>query len=253
MLLPAFDAMVLYAGGTGQGRRATPESFWVRVDKNGPVPASRPELGQCWNWLGQISKSGYGSTVRWCGTYVAPHRLAYSLEHGAIEKDRILRQMCGNRICCRPSHIEYRAIRMADCHPDRKHAANGLCDQCYDEHRRHSDPERHRKRVRAHRVGWVLKNPRLAKDRNLRASFGISIEQYETIVEAQGNMCAICRTMFGGSVKPFVDHNHDTSVVRGVLCQNCNFLLGHAHENLAVLEAAAVYLRKFSTEEVPNG
>src|SRR5438477_8325240 len=24
------------------------ETFWKRVDKNGPVPAHRPELGPCW-------------------------------------------------------------------------------------------------------------------------------------------------------------------------------------------------------------
>jgi hypothetical protein len=26
------------------------ERFWEKVDKNGPVPAHRPELGPCWVW-----------------------------------------------------------------------------------------------------------------------------------------------------------------------------------------------------------
>jgi hypothetical protein len=35
--------------------------FWSKVDKNGPVPPHRPELGQCWVWTGSVQPRGYGT------------------------------------------------------------------------------------------------------------------------------------------------------------------------------------------------
>ena len=36
------------------------DRFWAKVDKNGPVPAHRPELGPCWIWTAARFKRGYG-------------------------------------------------------------------------------------------------------------------------------------------------------------------------------------------------
>jgi hypothetical protein len=40
-----------------------------------------------------------------------------------------------------------------------------------------------------------------------------------------------------------VDHCHSTGKVRGVLCNPCNTTLGHAKDNIAILEAAIEYLK----------
>lgn len=40
-----------------------------------------------------------------------------------------------------------------------------------------------------------------------------------------------------------VDHNHVTGRFRGVLCRQCNLLLGMAREDCSILERAAEYLR----------
>lgn len=76
---------------------------------------------------------------------------------------------------------------------------------------------------------------------HLKKTYGITIEQYELILEAQGGKCAICRG--GTSKKHFaVDHNHKTGEVRGLLCARCNSGLAKfmdKHENVV---AAATYL-----------
>lgn len=34
--------------------------FWSKVDKDGPIPAHKPELGQCWVWTASKNNAGYG-------------------------------------------------------------------------------------------------------------------------------------------------------------------------------------------------
>jgi hypothetical protein len=35
--------------------------FWRKVNKNGPLPEARPELGPCWLWIGAVQQGGgYG-------------------------------------------------------------------------------------------------------------------------------------------------------------------------------------------------
>ena len=45
--------------------------------------------------------------------------------------------------------------------------------------------------------------------------------------------------------EPHVDHNHNTGVVRGLLCFHCNLILGHAKDESARLRAAADYIDAF--------
>lgn len=73
---------------------------------------------------------------------------------------------------------------------------------------------------------------------NLKAKYGLTMEAYEALVEAQQGLCAVC----GTEDKLFVDHDHGTGDNRGLLCQNCNFGLGHFRDNPDLLMSAAVYL-----------
>jgi hypothetical protein len=75
--------------------------------------------------------------------------------------------------------------------------------------------------------------------------YGVTPEQYETLMMTQGNACAICRSTEwkGKGNRPHVDHNHKTGAVRGLLCGPCNTGLGQFGDDPARLLAAVEYLR----------
>jgi hypothetical protein len=77
----------------------------------------------------------------------------------------------------------------------------------------------------------------------LKHNFGMTPADYDRMVTQQRDMCAIC----GTRTKPwrgvwFIDHDHETGQVRGLLCSMCNLLLGHCRDDARVLYAAAGYL-----------
>ena len=76
--------------------------------------------------------------------------------------------------------------------------------------------------------------------------YGITLEEIQSIRKAQGGLCAICRKapMNG---KLYVDHNHTTGKVRGLLCLHCNLGLGHFNDSLIGLSAAVRYLIAHAT------
>lgn len=76
----------------------------------------------------------------------------------------------------------------------------------------------------------------------------ISEAHYQQLVEDQNNRCAICgqpenRTHPDG--RPYrlaIDHDHDTSLVRGLLCTRCNQGLGYFADSIDLLASAVLYL-----------
>lgn len=68
---------------------------------------------------------------------------------------------------------------------------------------------------------------------------------YDNIATQQEWKCAIC-TIDSSMTKRglFVDHCHSTSEVRGLLCGNCNLMIGYAKDNQEVLMAAINYLNR---------
>lgn len=41
-----------------------------------------------------------------------------------------------------------------------------------------------------------------------------------------------------------VDHDHATGLVRGLICINCNYMLGHAKDNPLIILSAFKYLKE---------
>lgn len=75
----------------------------------------------------------------------------------------------------------------------------------------------------------------------LKNRFGITPEEYETMLADQGGVCVICGRL-PDKKRLAVDHDHETGEVRGLLCQHCNLCLGYAREDIEVLKNLIVYL-----------
>lgn len=75
---------------------------------------------------------------------------------------------------------------------------------------------------------------------------GVSPEEVEAMIAAQNGRCAICCDDILAVVKraPSVDHCHKSGVVRGVLCNRCNSVIGYAKDSVDVLRSAIMYLEK---------
>ena len=76
----------------------------------------------------------------------------------------------------------------------------------------------------------------------LTARYGISLADYERMLEAQGGCCAICGTREWGSKGPNVDHDHRTGRVRGILCKGCNTGIGLFDEDPNRMRLAIRYV-----------
>ncbi len=84
---------------------------------------------------------------------------------------------------------------------------------------------------------------RKVEERNayLLRNFGISNDDYDELLKRQGGGCAIC----GRPPKKaalHVDHDHETSAVRGLLCVGCNNALGQFKDSTDLLARASSYL-----------
>jgi hypothetical protein len=73
----------------------------------------------------------------------------------------------------------------------------------------------------------------------------LSKAEYEALLQAQNNACAIClRSVEETNRSLHVDHDHTTNLVRGLLCAKCNLGLGYFKDNINNLDSAKSYLTK---------
>jgi hypothetical protein len=98
---------------------------------------------------------------------------------------------------------------------------------------------------RAYNKSWrASKSKEYHFDRGLIYRYDITIDHYYDMLDKQGGLCAICKTIYPGYGKQFfcVDHCHETGDIRGLLCNDCNIALGRFKDNVETIAAALEYL-----------
>jgi hypothetical protein len=100
--------------------------------------------------------------------------------------------------------------------------------------------ERNREHLRESAARWRAANPRQWRPRVLRQKYGITVEDFRDLLVGQAGRCLVCHHVPSGDL--VVDHDHVTGRVRGLLCQKCNRMLGHANDDQRVLRSAIRYL-----------
>jgi len=71
---------------------------------------------------------------------------------------------------------------------------------------------------------------------------GVTEQQYQDKLKKQKGVCAIC---YNTCTKQLAaDHNHETKVFRGLLCNSCNRGLGYFKDDLFRLRSAVRYMEE---------
>ena len=125
-----------------------------------------------------------------------------------------------------------------------KHTAGRrwLCKECVNASQRaRYCPERNRK----YKQKYDAQDPLRKRRSVLKTLYGLTLEDFDTLLQKQNNRCAICNTTTpGGRWQTFhIDHCHETKQIRGLLCTSCNNGLGRFKHDSALLQKAALYLK----------
>lgn len=84
-----------------------------------------------------------------------------------------------------------------------------------------------------------------ARGVRLQKFYGVTLADYDEMLENQGNGCAICgMTPSENGRRLFVDHDHNTGKVRGLLCSKCNSGLAMFCDDSTLLLKAVEYLKE---------
>ena len=83
---------------------------------------------------------------------------------------------------------------------------------------------------------------------NLKADHGVTLEQYDQMLEDQNGVCAICGGINSDGQRLHIDHDHKTGKIRALLCRFCNIRLGYIEKDDFVPKALE-YLNKYNHSE----
>ena len=170
----------------------------------------------------------------------------------AFHKDKSCKR--GLRYMCKDCYLHYqREWRRNNSEKSKEYVKRRIA----------KNPEKHRlkhkkwvaqtpEKQRLYKRNYIINNPekhKISTRENHLRKYGITIEKHNEILLSQNGKCAICGTdYFDGKGGFCVDHNHDTGLVRGILCHHCNLILGHCRDNLSILTSAFDYLSKHKTK-----
>lgn len=90
-----------------------------------------------------------------------------------------------------------------------------------------------------------IKRKRYQQEKHLKYKFNLTLKEYKILIEKQKGKCLICNKKPKNKIKKLsIDHDHKTGKIRGLLCHNCNVIIGLAHEDIKILKNIAKYLQR---------
>lgn len=93
---------------------------------------------------------------------------------------------------------------------------------------------------------------KVRRAKHLKLKYGMSLEDYDCMLQQQAGKCAICGKKDNGlsnQKQLYIDHCHDLGHVRGLLCYYCNTVLGLAFDDVNILQSAIEYLKRDKTKK----
>lgn len=86
----------------------------------------------------------------------------------------------------------------------------------------------------------------------LKVTYNLTLDEYNLMLKEQKYKCAICLCKenhvnhhTNEILHLTVDHCHLTGKVRGLLCRNCNLMIGNSKDSQKSLKNAIIYLKKY--------
>jgi len=110
----------------------------------------------------------------------------------------------------------------------------------------------HLEKEHAKGAKWRTEHPGKARAYHIKSFYNLTIKDYDKLLAFQNGRCAVCYSLPNGR-RLSVDHDHATGEIRGLLCQNCNFMLGFANDSIDLLATAINYLERFADSRTVKG
>lgn len=109
--------------------------------------------------------------------------------------------------------------------------------------------DRHKEAAKRRSRKHYAENKARHVDSKLRRTYGISLEERDRMLAAQGGKCAIV-----GCARPArdVDHNHTTGAIRAMLCSRCNRVIGMLGEDAGLCDGVSGYMRAYGCVPVKH-
>ena len=141
----------------------------------------------------------------------------------------------------------------------RKDGLGTYCINCQNEYsrKRYASPEKYKQRKMSQNENKI-KRKISSRKWYLKSTYNLTIEQYNKMLIDQSGRCDICETQITHDRYFDVDHNHNCcngykscgKCVRGLICFNCNSILGHSKENINILEKTISYIKKYPYKDM---
>jgi hypothetical protein len=129
------------------------------------------------------------------------------------------------------------------------------CRTCRAERSKKYPPKLSPERKKLYNDRWNLNNPDYFKKNDLKRLYGMTLDQFNSLLDSQGNTCAICKCVMA---KVNVDHDHACcperktcgKCIRGLLCDGCNTALGRFKDSKEMLKSAINYLDTYEDKKL---